>query len=101
MGSKSIEITPHEPTLRRASRFAGLTVISTSCLGGGEKIHQPLDREGARLAPHQRGHVRLLDTENLAGLHRCEAALFQKSPRKKAQNYSGSIDALKRLPRLS
>ena len=33
-----------------------------------QKLHQALDRKHPRAIPHQRGDVRLLDAEDLAGL---------------------------------
>ena len=44
----------------------------------GEKIHEPFDREGAGAVAHQRGHVGLLDAEDLSGFRLGKAALVDE-----------------------
>ena len=39
----------------------------------GQKVHEPLDREVARLPTHQTGNMRLPDAQNRAGLCLCES----------------------------
>ena len=43
---------------------------------GGEEVHQALDGEGSRLATHEAGNVRLLDTKDLTGFGLGKAALL-------------------------
>src|SRR5216684_3508709 len=41
---------------------------------GGQKVHQALDREVARLPPHQTRNVRLFDAQYCASLRLCESS---------------------------
>src|SRR3972149_7431702 len=46
---------------------------------GHEKVHQPFNREGPRLAAHEARDVRLLNTQNFTGLGLGEAAFFDEA----------------------
>src|SRR5450755_4799672 len=45
---------------------------------GGQKVHEPLDREVAGLPTHQTGNVRLPDAQNRAGLGLCESPILDQ-----------------------